>query len=118
MGKDLPPEILEKLTPAMEALREEIREAVIFSPYPGGGQRIDRAALAVARANDGGALNYQQGLTRIMDNVVGRETLKKMREARRQYKREHDRMMVELDDDSPTYVDRDPDLIEQRARGY
>lgn len=110
---NVPPEVLAMLQPVMDAIREEVHQALVFSPRPGGGQRIDRVALVFARANDGsGGSTYQQGVNKIMDGVFGRETLAEMRRLRRRHLRDTGDGMVKFPQDNPSVRDRDPDTID------
>lgn len=113
---DIPPEVQAMLQPAMDAIREEVHQALAFSPRPGGGQRIDRVALVFARANDGGGgSTYQLGVNKIMDTVFGRKTLEEMRRARRRHLRDTGAPMVDnFPGDQPSVRDRDPDTIDNR----
>lgn len=91
---NLPPEVLDKLRPAMDAIRAEVSRTV---PMALDIQRIDRTGLVFARLNDGGAHGaYNRGFTQIVTKALGEETVNAMRRARRKANREGRPIVEEL----------------------
>lgn len=70
---ELPPEVLAILTPATEAIREEVVHGVSLVT----GRKVNRAGKVAARAN--GSSNYGPGFEHIMSEVFGRALLAEIR---------------------------------------
>lgn len=93
-----PPDVLDKLRPAMDAIRAEVAGAV---PMALDIQRIDRTGLVFARINDGSANGaYQRGLTEIVTSALGEETVNAMRRVRRKANRIGQPIVEELPEEA------------------